>query len=113
MGVRAFRGVDSFRALDKNHDGALTFDEYLSTMFPLANPQDLKVMMSWTVPKKVSYDSSYQDYYTTFCHGWSIPHYIDINELTIWWDYYWRIRTVSMIVIKPIHDQVHTMTLVS
>lgn len=54
MAAGSHASLDSFRALDVNHNGVLSFDEYLTSLYPLATKQDMKVMKSWAMPEKVS-----------------------------------------------------------
>mmetsp|Transcript_15866 Transcript_15866/g.49853 ORF Transcript_15866/g.49853 Transcript_15866/m.49853 type:complete len:195 (-) Transcript_15866:104-688(-) len=42
---------DSFKALDKDKDGRITFEEYLQVQYQLATPKEIQTMASWCYPK--------------------------------------------------------------
>lgn len=44
------QGDNSFKALDKDHDGLVSFDEYLSVYYPLATSEEITYMVSWVKP---------------------------------------------------------------
>ncbi|GAX72601.1 hypothetical protein CEUSTIGMA_g57.t1 [Chlamydomonas eustigma] len=47
----ALSPVDFVRAMDRNHDGIVTFEELLKTLYPYASQHELKVMYRWVYPE--------------------------------------------------------------